>query len=336
MGGYGIANLNWCKYLIRAGVDVSVNAKFKPFPGTFEWEMMSPEMRLMFDRPFEEHKIGIIETTPDNFFMNKCKVKVCNTMAESDEIGKEWVSKINSMDYVIVPNDFYRRVFLNSGVVKPIKIIPHGVNINLFKRIARPKPKIFKFGSCGYLNERKGAFEMMMAFASEFDKGEKVELHLHTTDPDLWFYHNTKDPRIKITNDTWNFEQVRDFYYGLDCFVFPSRAEGIGYPPREAMSTGLPVIVMNYSGLEEIAKQDFSYPLEPDGYEKANPMREQPGNWAKINIQHLMYWMRHVYENQEEASRKGRYASDYIYDNCRWELCVKKLIHYLKEIDEMS
>lgn len=335
MSGYGVANLAWVKYLKRLGVDVSVNAKFTPYPGTMEWEMLNDEEREMF-KPYEKRKIGIIETTPDNFHMNDCEIKICNTMAEADRIGPEWVREINKMNYVIVPNEFYRKVFVDSGVDAPIKVIPHGVNTELYTYKKREKSDIFRFGSCGYLNERKGAFEMMIAFCSEFDDNEPVELHLHSTDPDLWYYHNTADPRIKITRDTWNFTQLRDWYYSLDAFLFPSRAEGVGYPPREAMSTGLPVILMDYSGLSDVANSDFNYPLEPDGFENVNPMREQPGAWAKINIPQLMYWMRYVYEHPKEAAKKGKLASHFIYENYRWELCAKKLKHFLESIDEVS
>ena len=335
MGGYGIANLNWVKYLRRLGVTVAVDAKFRPFPGSMEWDMLNEEQREMFDEPFRKYKIGIIETTPEYFHLNECKVKICNTMAEANLIGPEWVKKINGMHHVIVPNDFYKRVFMDSGVDATIEVIPHGVDTELYRYKQRPQRKVFKFGSCGYLNERKGAFEMITAFCSEFDKGEPVELHLHSTDPDLWYYKNTVDPRVHITRDSWNFQEVRQFYYDLDCFVFPSRAEGIGYPPREAMSTGLPTIIMNYSGLEDIAKDDIAYVLKPDGYEAANPMREQPGMWAKIDIPQLMYLMRYVYENQFEARRKGKYASNEMYENYRWIVSAKKLLNYLESVNEM-
>jgi glycosyltransferase involved in cell wall biosynthesis len=102
------------------------------------------------------------------------------------------------------------------------------------------------------------------------------------------------------------------------------------------MSTGLPVILMDYSGLSDVAKPDFAYPLEPDGYERVNPMQEQPGNWAKISIPQLMYWMRYVYEHQEEAMKKGKLASNEMYENNRWEVCAKKMKKYLEQIDEMS
>jgi len=329
---YGIANLQWCKHLIRQGVDVSLHPKFNPLPGSREWEVLTEEEKEMFDKPFKVRRIGLIETTPFSFDLNQSKIKIVNTMAESGRIAGSWVTDLNKMDHVIVPNSFYANVFSDSGVTRPITVIPHGVDTERYKFYKRPKRKTFTFGSCGFLNERKGVFDILRAFISEFEE-EDVRLRLHSTDPNLGYYKNFSDKRIEITIEHWDFPTLVKFYRSLDCFVFPSRAEGIGYPPREAMATGLPAIVMNYSGLEDIAKPQYVYPLQPDGFEKCNSVAQQTGNWAKIDVKELMYWMRYVYEHQKEAKAKGEKASKFIKTNYRWEDCTKKLISLLRRYD---
>ena len=330
-GGYGIANLSWVKYLRRAGVGVSVNAKFIPRPGTQEWEVLSSEEREMFGE-FKERRIGIIEATPDHFHLNKCEIKIANTMAETDEIGPKWVGALNSMHYVIVPNDFYRRVFKKCGVFVPIKVIPHGIDTKRFKYFERSRRKrqTYIFGCCGYLNDRKGVFELIRAFSSEFNDNEPVKLRLHSTDPNLGFYSNMKDKRIEVTTKLWDFDKLVEWYHDLDCFVFPSKAEGVGYPPREAMATGLPTILTNYSGLEDIASLGIS--LTPTEFVKANPMVQQPGNWAKIDIPELMGAMRHMYDNKDYSYVIGKAASKEIHKNHSWEKCVGKLTEFLDEV----
>lgn len=311
---------------------MSISAKFIPRPGTDEWDVLDDEEREMFDKPFEERRIGIIETTPDHFYLNKCEVKIANTMAETDEIGPTWVGALNTMHYVIVPNDFYRRVFKKCGVFVPIKVIPHGIDTKRFRYRERNKRKRveYLFGSCGYLNDRKGVFELIRAFSSEFDQGEPVKLLLHSTDPFLGYYANMKDKRIEITTELWSYKKLVEWYKDLDCFVFPSKSEGVGYPPREAMATGLPTILTNYSGLEDIAHLGLA--LTPAGLYKANPMVEQPGNWAKIDIPELMGAMRHMYENKDYSFVVGKKASKFIHKNYSWELCVKKLVEFLNEV----
>jgi len=48
------------------------------------------------------------------------------------------------------------------------------------------------------------------------------------------------------------FETLRCFYETAAAFVFPSRHEGFGLPPLEAMACGTPVVVSNVSSLPEV------------------------------------------------------------------------------------
>jgi glycosyltransferase involved in cell wall biosynthesis len=236
------------------------------------------------------------------------------------------------MSYIAVPNDFFRDVFKNSGVTVPIKVIRAGIDTEKYPYYERPERDVFTFGICGYLNERKGAFELIQAFASEFSPDEPVRLKLHTTNHAFRYYKNFSDPRIELSWDYKDFSQLNEFYRSLDCFVFPSKAEGVGYPPREAMSTGLPTIVTEYSGLYDIARAGWAYPLSNLTFQKRKDMTDQPGNWAVIDTSELMYWMRHVYEHRNEAKRKGKTASEYIHKFHSWEYCAKKLKDFLEVI----
>ena len=49
------------------------------------------------------------------------------------------------------------------------------------------------------------------------------------------------------------FDTLRCFYEAAAAFVFPSRHEGFGLPPLEAMACGTPVVTSNVSSLPEVA-----------------------------------------------------------------------------------
>lgn len=329
-GGWGIFNLGWTKYLTRHGVHISISPQFSPKAGSDEWNILSNEEKKLFTE-FKQERIGISATTPSEFKFNTSEIRVGYTMAESDHIGEEWVKACNGMNYIVVPNFFYKDVFIDSGVAVPIKVIPPGIDVEKFPYFDRPERKTYTFGICGHLNDRKGVFDLLRAFTSEFESEEPVQLHLHTTKADFRYYSHFTDSRITTTWDQKDFTQLNEFYRNLDCFVFPSKAEGVGYPPREAMSTGLPVILTEWSGLSDIAQSGHSYPLSVKN-KTSKDLQDQPGNWAEIDIQELMYWMRWVYEHRKESKRKGRYASELIHKFHNWDYCGKKLYSFLEGI----
>jgi glycosyltransferase involved in cell wall biosynthesis len=330
-GGYGIANFNWVKHLRRAGVSVFPHGKFLPKPGEKEWDVLNAEEREIAQLPFEKQRIGIIETTPFDFNTIKTDIKIANTMAENDTLGKPWVKACNGMDYVVVPNAFQRDVFLNSGV-KNVHVIPHGTETEKFPYYDRPKRNNFTFGIVGYLNDRKGVFDVIQAFASEFGHHEPVQLILKSSNPDFGYYRNFNHPHIYTNTALMTPDALNRLYQKFDCFVFPSKAEGIGQPPREAMATGLPCIVGNYSGLEEIAKKEFAYPLNPVSFKKRDGWVEQPGNWAYYDIAELMYLMRYIYEHPEEAKEKGKAAATEIRTNHSWQIAATRMKDFISKL----
>jgi glycosyltransferase involved in cell wall biosynthesis len=52
-------------------------------------------------------------------------------------------------------------------------------------------------------------------------------------------------------------------YRGADCFVFPSRGEGFGLPPLEAMACGTPVVASRAASIPEVVG-DAGVLVDPD------------------------------------------------------------------------
>jgi glycosyltransferase involved in cell wall biosynthesis len=59
-------------------------------------------------------------------------------------------------------------------------------------------------------------------------------------------------PANVITTGYVSDAERRDLYEAAACFVFPSRYEGFGLPPLEAMAVGCPVVTSNTSSLAEL------------------------------------------------------------------------------------
>lgn len=329
--GYGTSNMHWVKYLDRAGVKVFPYFTFE-HQDRYSLEGDVEEQEIL-NRAGEIKKIGIIETPPT--FMEGCgsEIKIGSTMTEADRICDEWVVNCNSLDYLILPNNWQKEVFQKCGVKTPIWVIPFGSEVNIFKYKKRPKRKIFTFGTIGYMmptrveKDRKNFWKLIQAFISEFEPDEPVRLLIKSSSLESGFYKYWKDPRIILDNKRVSREELRDIYYQMDCFVFPSRGEGVGQPPREAMATGLPCILTNWSSLTDVALPEISYPLSYTLSQRVMP--EEPGMWADVDVRELMYYMRYVYEHRDEAMEKGKRASEFMNKNYTWEQSAEKLKEYL-------
>lgn len=328
--GYGIVNLEYSTALARKGIDVSVGWERRVDMLPQNWDMLTQEQKDLLEKPFVKQRVGIIKTTPQMFFMNTSEFRIGYTMVENTKIGTKWASLCNNMNAIFVPSEFLVDVFKEGGVTKPIKVVKQGIHSEKFPYIKRERKPKFIFGTVGYIDERKNWKDLVQAFSSEFSEFEPVELWIKNSNK--YFEHfDFKDRRIKVINSYYTFEQVQKLYGLFDCFVAPSHAEGSGLTPREAMATGLPVILTNWSGHTEVAK--YGYPIEPIAIDYPDVRGiEQPGFQARIDVSELMYWMRYAYDHYDEGIKKGKIASDYIHKNWNWDACADDMIEKIKEL----
>lgn len=332
--GYGIVTLEYATALERLGCDISIGWQRRDPDQSLEWKYLTPEQQnLIHYKTFKKERIGICKTTPDAFHNNVSDVRIGYTMVEGTHIGKKWVERCNGMDAIFVPSKYLLEVFKNDGVNVPIYAIKQGINPDNFPYINRKRNKQnFVFATAGWLDDRKNWKEMVQAFTSEFDPEEPVELWIKNTNS-LFGFEQPADTRVKFIDELLSFEGMQIFYKNTDCFLFCSRAEGAGMPGREAMATGLPIILTNWSGMADVCNPEYNYPLTPVAIDVPDARKEdsQPGFQARIDVRELMYWMRHVYEHQEEAREKGKKASEWMHREWNWEVCAKEVLDILKK-----
>jgi glycosyltransferase involved in cell wall biosynthesis len=73
---------------------------------------------------------------------------------------------------------------------------------------------------------------------------------------------------------------LEGWYQHASVFVFPSRAEGFGYPPLEAMQRGVPVVAANSGSLPEVLGDAALYHQAGDSDELATQVRRAVGDAA--------------------------------------------------------
>jgi glycosyltransferase involved in cell wall biosynthesis len=139
---------------------------------------------------------------------------------------------------------------------------------------------------------------------------------------------------IEIIDRLSTPEEMLELYKEADCFVFPSRGEGFGMPPIEAMATGLPTIFTNHTGMMDYADTDYNYPINVSHKTPAIRFPKDwgyVGNWFEPDFEHFKDLMWHVYTHREEAKNKGKLASKIMHDNFNYDVVADRIVKAIQK-----
>ncbi|HUV42306.1 MAG TPA: glycosyltransferase [Patescibacteria group bacterium] len=349
-GGYNIHAYNFCKELFEAGIQVYYHF----IGGTNEDE---GESGCAFIDDFKTRygsmrlpQITLCHGT--NNFKNSGDYKIAFSTTEVDGIPHEWVECFNEMDEVWVTSEFVKKSFVSSGVKKPVYVIYEGVDPNYFhpgiSPFANPPKESFKFMSNFAWGRRKGVDVLFEAFRKEFSEDEDVSFILKALPS--YFGHKIKDELDLVYNrkgaakvylydiELQKYELGR-IYRMADCFVWPTRGEGFGLPPIEALACGLPVIASDHSSHMEFLKKDGKplpgvLPLEGKlaKYDKGDSIYYPGFNWFNPSVSHLRKLMRYAFENKDKLKKEALISSEYIRKNWNWGISTQTVVERLEEI----
>jgi glycosyltransferase involved in cell wall biosynthesis len=269
-------------------------------------------------------------------------MNVAFTMFETSKIPDIWVQQCNQMDAVLVPCQWNKEVFINSGVKVPVEVAIPGIDPSQYptkKHIPGQKPN-FKFYSIFQWSERKNPAALIRAFVSAFAGNSSVSLTLKTY---LKAYSKDEEeslrreilairdsvevksyPQIILKHEKLTDQQMVDIHMQHDCFVLPTRAEGLGLPYIDSMMIGNPTVGTNYSGNLEFMTNDNSYLIDCQTEPVFN-MRHLGGwytgdmMWAQPSVGNLAQIMKEIYNNQELAKKRAARARDDLMSNMGWD-----------------
>lgn len=288
---------------------------------------------------------------------------------EGDKIPKYWIEYLMDpqVDQIWVPSQHTKDAITNTvnnvlklksrlikdvvtcieieeKMLNKIKIVPHGVDTDLFIPKEKEDDGIFRFlcnkGWRGALTDRGGVQYLLKAFTEEFSKGEKIELNLHINpayiDPASVkqcmdnLKLNENSPPIKVSSSNIPYKNLPALYQSADCYVCATRAESFDLGTAEAMACELPVITTGYGGqiehMDETCADFINYRLE----EVTDNIMYENICWAIPDIKHLQKLMRASFSQGLITKQKGVKARENISD-WTWDNTAKKAIEFLKE-----
>jgi len=319
--GYGRYGLQQVKALARKGVDVfPEHVLALEAPGWLQ-RMRGLDMSRVTISLMPPHEMCGMPGRQWNY-----------TMYEGTGLPDEWARHINEKaERLLVPSEWLVDVFREHGVKPqiPIHVVPGGVDVDEFPIIDTPPPEHqpYTFLAFGDRGSRKGLDTAWRAFYHAFRDSRDVRLVVKSRPTNLVFLSTARgDPRVSVWRE--DVRSLADVFAQVDCFVFPTKGEGWGMPPREAAAMGLPVICTRFGGCESGIDQ---WALPINNYKMTAATLRGGGQWAMPDVDETADLMRWCYENRLEAKQRGVQSAHWLRDNQTWDHSAQKLIELLED-----
>jgi glycosyltransferase involved in cell wall biosynthesis len=302
-GGYANMNREICLRLIHHGVNVRTDI--------LRTAIQIDPLTMGLLKAMEGNRIQneaacplVIGFTPMPVQGKGRRVVFFTMMESSNKIHPEFVNRCNQgATEVWVPCQFYADVFRESGICKPIKVIPLGVNQLIYKpglpapilpydempsgaKVLAPGRK-HKFMSVFGWSHRKGPDVLCRSFIREFSAkddaclviysryvGSSLEPHKEFVRNEIRSYYEMEKkedaPPIYYCGECVPIRQMPSIYSSADCFVFCSRGEGFALPVIEAAACGIPVISAYNTAMTDYLDDDVSWTVPPESVAPAD------------------------------------------------------------------
>ena len=190
-----------------------------------------------------------------------------------------WQEQIDNIEYPIAMSR-YGQQGLKKDFGADTTYIPHGVDTTLFKPRLKPKygkldkPDAFIVGCVARNQHRKNIPRLIKGFAQFVKKKNlspkeaKLILHMDWMDAMGWQFPTFADqygvgdylmpPLMGVLDhgQAATEEEMALMYNCMDVFVLPTAGEGFGIPCIEAMASGVPICLTNYTTGWELIKSD--------------------------------------------------------------------------------
>ncbi|MBU4210226.1 glycosyltransferase [Patescibacteria group bacterium] len=340
--GYALTSLHIIKELTKNNVNVGYKYLYghnTPFPLQ---EKPSSDRYISYyqNKGFVKSNIEVVYGQGDVFRKNTGKYKIGYTMMETTGIPKEWVRQSNLMDEIWVPSTFNKKTFQDSGVKKPIHVMPLGIDIHHFNPKIKPIelfPDHFKFMTCFEWGKRKAPDILLKTFDDLFGNNKKVKLICKVNNNDGSINVREEIKKLNLKNGGKNIVilynqmlptyQMACLYRSCQSFVMPTRGEGWGLPIMEAMACGIPTIATNWSSQTDFIDNKIAYPIKVARLIPATAKCPyyKGFKWADPDTDHLKKQMRQVYTNYSSARKKGKIASTFIHQNFSIETITNRV-----------
>lgn len=273
-------------------------------------------------------KVGICMSVPYDPHLNSHQslTKIVITQFETDRFPERHVENVNRCDHLIVTTKWQPEMMRRSGVTIPISVLTPGVDTDLFFPKRPERDGVFKCLMLGALTGRKnplGAIEMFEN-ASQNQTDWKLLIKTRKAEGlDDVKRVASRDPRIEIVEGDTPPEWIPQVYQQHDCLIWPSKGEGVGLPPLEALACGMEVVCSHNTGMMDFIDEEWAWPINKHTKESASipgigfskqyvETYGDVGNWWSPDLKEGARQLRRAYEAWSTGKGKGDRAAEYV------------------------
>jgi len=237
----------------------------------YTWQIPSFEARKLFEK-------GIVIIPFDPIYMNSWVLlqrdyikagipSVTYTTVEGkpkEKLIDSWVKR----DGVFVANSEYTKKMVEAVGARVIKVIPHGVNLEMARK-ARKKRKEIKdevgaevlFGTIANSQPRKGLDKLAQVASMVKDELKGAFFYVLTAPTAAPQFKGLENVVVDTKFGKLTRLQLFELINNFDFYLCTSHAEGFCLPVLEAEAMGKPVIFPEYAPLTEITHPSANFPV---------------------------------------------------------------------------
>ena len=238
-----------------------------------------------------------------------------STMWEASLLPESFRDTLHEFDTVIVPSP--HNVELFSAYHDNVKLVLLGVDPEQWHYVQRrPPTHEFRF-LIGGSGERKGIDLAYRAFRAVFrtwpKDGPIPRLILKAPRGDQGQYYGD---RVEVIGGRISADAEIALYETAHCYLQPSRGEGFGLQPLQAIAQGCPTILTGAHGHESFAH--LGYPISAEKTQSAYFIYGEAGDWWEPSFEELCERMHHVYTHYDEATAFAKDSAAEVSTHWTW------------------
>ncbi|MFI9388351.1 glycosyltransferase family 4 protein [Kutzneria sp. NPDC052558] len=272
-------------------------------------------------------RIAVAMTPPFDpvLYENPSPIKIAITQHDTDTVPACFAERVNRCTHLIVTSSFQRETWTRAGVTVPISVLVSGVDTDVFTPVDRQPADVFKVLILGALTPRKNVESAIRIFqaASEGDPSWQLTIHNRGKLEHAIKAAAAGDQRISIRRADDSPTDVADLYRSHDCFLWPSKAEGVGLPPMEAMASGMELVCASNSGMLDYLDDEWAWPIRCSETVPADAPGEEfvadfvanygpAGNYWLVDEQDGIRQLRAARTAWRDGNGKGAKAAEYV------------------------